>query len=173
MQANIYCALWPTQLKYNLSAPLCLWAAHNSHPYCTQRAGWEGRSRGEVKKKHCGRRVKEMKDRHLIGFVLDDNDVQIMPGLSWYQFLVLAQQGVQLHHNTLKPVFEEALLSVLSTSLFFLHSVTVTTERKRCQSFLTVPLYTHRENVKKAREGLMELVWSFSAYLIQLLALTP
>lgn len=141
--------------------------------YSTQRAGWEGCSRGEVKEKCCGRGAKEMKGRHLIGFILDDTDVQIMPGLSWYQFLVSAQQGVQLHHNTLKPVFEEALQSVLLTSLFFLHSVTVTTERKQCQTLLTVPLYTHIANVKKARVGLMELVWSFSAYFIQLLALTP
>lgn len=52
-------------------------------------------------------------------------------------------------------------------SWFFLkglHSTTgrsVTTEKKQRQSFLTAPLSTHRENRKKARKGLMELVWSF------------
>lgn len=49
-----------------------------------------------------------MKDWYLICFILADTLkyawVELIP------ILVIAQQGVQLHLNTLKPVFEKALL---------------------------------------------------------------
>lgn len=47
--------LWLTQVKYNLSAPLCIHEQLTVPIPTLHRAGWEGHSRGEVKEKQNGK----------------------------------------------------------------------------------------------------------------------